>query len=191
MIKNIPMSRLVVDESASVRLYDSATENALRHHISENGQLEPVLVVVHADQYKLMAGYRRYHALSSLGASHIMVRVVADNFDMSQVNPANSGPDISVLYKKLRAIPGYRAFEETEAELLSWKLNADAYVHPTPTERLWFKQDQGIVFSVKDDELARWYKRPKHLARLVGSLPALKEQVIRAAKGRIARYETL
>lgn len=109
-LRSIKVSAIEPDENQPRRRFDEAGLKQLAASIKEHGVLQPIVVVVHGDGYKIVAGERRWRASKEAGLEKIpaLVRTLSsqhklelsliENLQRRNLNPLET----ATAYLKLR-----------------------------------------------------------------------------------------
>lgn len=109
-LRSIKISAIEPDENQPRRRFDEAGLKQLAASIKEHGVLQPIVVVVHGDGYKIVAGERRWRASKEAGLEKIpaLVRTLSsqhklelsliENLQRRNLNPLET----ATAYLKLR-----------------------------------------------------------------------------------------
>ncbi len=107
----IPLSKIVRDESQPRKTFDEEALNALANSIKANGVLQPIVVVREDDNYKIVAGERRFRASKLAGLETIpaIVRTIdaQNRLELSIIENAQredlNALELATAYAKLKS----------------------------------------------------------------------------------------
>ena len=117
---DIPLSKIVRDESQPRQTFDPDALNALASSIKQNGVLQPIVVTRHGDKYQIVAGERRFRAAGLAGLKTIpaIVRTLSaqNRLELSIIENAQredlNALELATAYAKLKT-----QFNLTPAEI--------------------------------------------------------------------------
>ena len=107
---DIPLSKIIRDESQPRQTFDETALNALADSIRANGVLQPIVVVKKGDKYQIVAGERRFRAAGLAGLKSIpaIVRTLSaqNRLELSIIENAQredlNALELATAYAKLK-----------------------------------------------------------------------------------------
>jgi len=84
-LSNIKLSLIDINREQPRKVFDEEKIKELSNSISENGLVQPIIVVKNGNRFKIVAGERRFRAAKMAGFSDIPAIIRDDNLDDSKV----------------------------------------------------------------------------------------------------------